>query len=108
MKRTRYTADMNEFRHFLRFPLAAMAFLALAACGNKGPLVMPQKPVEVEARPVQPVTPVTPEQSTTEPAEQTPLLPVESPTEPSEEQPAESAQTETGAAAIDVEDGQQQ
>lgn len=29
-------------------PLAALALLFLSACGNKGPLVMPQKPVPVE------------------------------------------------------------
>ena len=29
-------------------PLAASALLFLSACGNKGPLVMPQKPVPVE------------------------------------------------------------
>jgi len=36
-------------------PLAALALLFLAACGNKGPLVMPQKPVPVEEQQVEPV-----------------------------------------------------
>lgn len=37
---------------FLRIAVAASGLLILAACGNKGPLVMPQKPVPVEAQPV--------------------------------------------------------
>lgn len=63
-----------------------------AACGNKGPLVMPQKPVPVEAQPVlqppdapQPLdesqTPApVPADSTTQPA----------PTTPTTDQPASS------------------
>lgn len=35
-------------------PLAALALLSLSACGNKGPLVMPQKPVPVEEQVVEP------------------------------------------------------
>jgi predicted small lipoprotein YifL len=35
-------------------PLAALALLSLSACGNKGPLVMPQKPVPVEEQAVEP------------------------------------------------------
>ncbi|HVJ39581.1 MAG TPA: lipoprotein [Stenotrophomonas sp.] len=35
-----------------RIALAGAGLLLLAACGNKGPLVMPQKPVPVEAQPV--------------------------------------------------------
>jgi len=35
-------------RNLILIPLAASALLFLAACGNKGPLVMPQKPVPVE------------------------------------------------------------
>lgn len=34
---------------------AACALLVLTACGNKGPLVMPQKPVPIEERAVEPV-----------------------------------------------------
>ncbi|HYG07845.1 MAG TPA: lipoprotein [Stenotrophomonas sp.] len=53
----------------LRIAVAAAGLLLLAACGNKGPLVMPQKPVPVEAQPVpQP------------PSEQTPP-PTQTPTE---------------------------
>lgn len=33
---------------------AASALLLLSACGNKGPLVMPQKPVPIEEQSVQP------------------------------------------------------
>lgn len=39
-------------RHLVRFAAAAAAFLVVAACGNKGPLVMPQKPVPVEVQQV--------------------------------------------------------
>lgn len=40
----------------LLFPVvAASALLLLSACGNKGPLVMPQKPVPIEEQPVEPV-----------------------------------------------------
>lgn len=35
-------------RNVLLIPLAAASLLFLAACGNKGPLVLPQKPVPVE------------------------------------------------------------
>lgn len=42
----------NPRRTLILIPLAASALLFLSACGNKGPLVMPQKPVPVEAQPV--------------------------------------------------------
>lgn len=35
-------------RTLISLALAASALLVLSACGNKGPLVMPQKPVPVE------------------------------------------------------------
>ena len=35
-------------RPVVRIAVAGAVFLLLAACGNKGPLVMPQKPVPVE------------------------------------------------------------
>jgi predicted small lipoprotein YifL len=35
-------------RNRILIPLAAVSLLFLAACGNKGPLVLPQKPVPVE------------------------------------------------------------
>jgi len=35
-------------RNRILIPLAAASLLLLAACGNKGPLVLPQKPVPVE------------------------------------------------------------
>ena len=47
--------------------LTVASLVALAGCGNKGPLVMPQKPVPVE---VQPVTPPASQQS--QPQSQTP------------------------------------
>lgn len=40
---------MNTLRlNVFLIPLAASSLLFLSACGNKGPLVMPQKPVPVE------------------------------------------------------------
>lgn len=41
-------------RRIVLIPLAALALLSLSACGNKGPLVMPQKPVPVEEQVVDP------------------------------------------------------
>lgn len=38
----------NSHRHLILISLAASALLFLGACGNKGPLVMPQQPVPVE------------------------------------------------------------
>lgn len=38
----------NSRAHLILIPLAASGLLFLAACGNKGPLVMPQQPVPVE------------------------------------------------------------
>lgn len=35
-------------RTLISLTLAASALLVLSACGNKGPLVLPQKPVPVE------------------------------------------------------------
>ncbi|MFC7520173.1 lipoprotein [Xanthomonas populi] len=48
----------------VRLALIGATFALLAACGNKGPLVMPQKPVPVEAQPV----PQPPDKSTPAPA----------------------------------------
>lgn len=42
---------MSMKSSFVRIALVGATFLAIAACGNKGPLVMPQKPVPVEAQP---------------------------------------------------------
>ncbi|MCC4619138.1 lipoprotein [Xanthomonas cassavae CFBP 4642] len=39
-------------RPSVRLALVGATFVLLAGCGNKGPLVMPQKPVPVEAQPV--------------------------------------------------------
>ncbi|MGS0574569.1 LPS translocon maturation chaperone LptM [Xanthomonas oryzae pv. oryzicola] len=69
-------------RPSVRLALVGATFVLLAACGNKGPLVMPQKPVPVEAQPVpQPV-----EESTPAP------VPVDSSTKPAPttDQPASS------------------
>jgi len=41
-------------RTLISLMLAAPALLVLSACGNKGPLVMPQKPVPVEEQLVEP------------------------------------------------------
>lgn len=53
-------------RNAILIPLAAASLLLLAACGNKGPLVLPQKPVPVEetGEPVaEPATEATPAQT---------------------------------------------
>ena len=44
----------TTFRSLLCVPAACAALLALSACGNKGPLVMPQKPVPIEEQEVEP------------------------------------------------------
>ncbi|MCD7098336.1 lipoprotein [Stenotrophomonas sp. MMGLT7] len=44
----------------IRIALAGAALLALAACGNKGPLVMPQKPVPVDTAPATPAADIPP------------------------------------------------
>ena len=40
---------MNKTSRFLILIPAAFLLLGLSACGNKGPLVLPQKPVPVPA-----------------------------------------------------------
>lgn len=57
---------MNKSIRFMMFVAAACALPALSACGNKGPLVLPQKPVPVEetVEPVaEPATEATPAQT---------------------------------------------
>ncbi|MCC8625624.1 LPS translocon maturation chaperone LptM [Xanthomonas vesicatoria] len=58
-------------RPSVRLALVGATFVLLAACGNKGPLVMPQKPVPVEAQPVPqpPDAPQPLDESTPAPAE---------------------------------------
>ncbi|MGE8212154.1 MULTISPECIES: lipoprotein [unclassified Stenotrophomonas] len=45
---------MNKTSRFLILIPAALLLLGLSACGNKGPLVMPQKPVPIEEQEVTP------------------------------------------------------
>ncbi|MEE9878416.1 MAG: lipoprotein [Stenotrophomonas maltophilia] len=45
---------MNTTSRFLILIPAALLLLGLSACGNKGPLVMPQKPVPIEEQEVIP------------------------------------------------------
>jgi predicted small lipoprotein YifL len=45
---------MNKTSRCLISIPATLLLLALAACGNKGPLVMPQKPVPIEEQEVVP------------------------------------------------------
>ncbi len=45
---------MNKTSRLPMLVAAACALLVLTACGNKGPLVMPQKPVPVEELEVKP------------------------------------------------------
>ncbi len=50
-----YTRRMKTSpRTLISLTLAASALLVLSACGNKGPLVLPQKPVPVEEQLVEP------------------------------------------------------
>lgn len=58
----------TSFRHSIRIALCGAALLALSGCGNKGPLVMPQKPVPVEAAPA--AAPDATPPATTDPAGQ--------------------------------------
>ncbi|MGB3393273.1 MAG: lipoprotein [Stenotrophomonas sp.] len=61
---------MNKYPRLPMLVAAACALLVLTACGNKGPLVMPQKPVPVEEEVVpaqdQPAIDQQPAQSTDE------------------------------------------
>ncbi|KTF41102.1 LPS translocon maturation chaperone LptM [Xanthomonas translucens] len=58
----------TSFPHPIRTALFGAALLALSGCGNKGPLVMPQKPVPVEAAPA--AAPAATPPATTDPAAQ--------------------------------------
>ncbi|WXF84026.1 lipoprotein [Xanthomonas translucens pv. undulosa] len=58
----------TSFPHPIRTALFGAALLALSGCGNKGPLVMPQKPVPVEAAPA--AAPDATSPATTDPAGQ--------------------------------------
>ncbi|MCC8442508.1 lipoprotein [Xanthomonas cannabis] len=75
-------------RPSVRLALVGATFVLLAACGNKGPLVMPQKPVPVEAQPVPqpPDAPQPLDESTPAPA---PVQTEPTPT-PTTDQPASS------------------
>ena len=46
----------KTFRSLLCVPAACAVLLVLSACGNKGPLVMPQKPVPIEEQVVEPAS----------------------------------------------------
>lgn len=62
MRASGYTRRMSTtFRFPLRPLLLAAVLPVLAGCGNKGPLVMPQKPVPVQTTAPAPTQP--PEQS---------------------------------------------
>ena len=79
-------------RPSVRLALVGATLVLLAACGNKGPLVMPQKPVPVEAQPVlqPPDAPQPLDESQTPapvPADSTTLP---APTTPTTDQPASS------------------
>ncbi|MFT4248737.1 MAG: lipoprotein [Pseudomonas sp.] len=62
---------MSTKPRIFRIALVGATFLALAACGNKGPLVMPQKPVPVEAHPASEAAPAQTDQPTDQPTDQT-------------------------------------
>jgi len=52
-------APMNKYPRIPMFVAAVCVLLVLTACGNKGPLVMPQKPVPVEEQVVPAPDPAT-------------------------------------------------
>ncbi|KAF1697167.1 LPS translocon maturation chaperone LptM [Pseudoxanthomonas koreensis] len=60
---------------------AAVIALLLAACGNKGPLVMPQKPVPVEQESTAPPADATPTPAA-DPADATATPPADPPADP--------------------------
>ncbi len=61
LKHRGYTRRMKTSpRTLISLTLAASALLVLSACGNKGPLVLPQKPVPVEEQLVEPAADATP------------------------------------------------
>lgn len=72
---------MNTTSRLLMLIPVACALLALSACGNKGPLVMPQKPVPIEEQEV-----VSDDAAATE---STPATPVET-KDDAETKPADS------------------
>ncbi|ATS23784.1 MULTISPECIES: LPS translocon maturation chaperone LptM [Xanthomonas] len=75
-------------RPSVRLALVGATFVLLAACGNKGPLVMPQKPVPVEAQPVPQPQPA----DASQPLDQSTPAPVDGDTKPASttDQPASS------------------
>ncbi|OQP84040.1 sugar transporter [Xanthomonas phaseoli pv. syngonii LMG 9055] len=75
-------------RPSVRLALVGATFVLLAACGNKGPLVMPQKPVPVEAQPVPQPQPA----DASQPLDQSTPAPVDCDTKPASntDQPASS------------------
>jgi predicted small lipoprotein YifL len=79
---------MNKTSRFLILIPAALLLLGLSACGNKGPLVMPQKPVPIE------------EQEVT-PAEQPAADPATDKTDPAADKKADEAvEDATGGAGV--------
>ena len=56
-------------KNFVRLALISAIAAAATGCGNKGPLVLPEKPAPVETAPAAPAEPVPPE--STPPADAT-------------------------------------
>ena len=61
---------LGSMKRILPFLMCVACAAVLSACGNKGPLVMPQKPVDVPATPA----PAQPD-ATTPPADAAPQTP---------------------------------
>ncbi|PKV13227.1 LPS translocon maturation chaperone LptM [Xanthomonas prunicola] len=72
-------------RPSVRLALVGASLVLLAACGNKGPLVMPQKPVPVEAQPVPQPQPAEEPTPAPEPVDSSAARPA-----PTKDQPASS------------------
>lgn len=65
-----------------RLLTAAALMAVLSACGAKGPLFLPEKPVESQAAPIEPAAPETPEPATDGTAPVDAPLPAEPPIDP--------------------------
>ncbi len=79
---TRQASACDTSRMNIRLPLVLVTACLLTACGNKGPLVLPQKPVPVETTPAaQPATPA----PSTEASQSQPATPPA--TEPAPQEP---------------------
>lgn len=76
-------------KNFVRLALISAVAAAAAGCGNKGPLVLPEKPAPVETAPAAPAEPVPSEP--TPPADATTPATPETAPEPATDAPGSDA-----------------